>query len=157
MKTFLIALVAITLTAAGCAQKTDDKTPVLARFDGATITEKDLQRKLDTLPSELRGTALKRKKELIEDIAAEHYLMKEAEKKKLESDPEVRDLLQAARRKIIIAKLVESEIDSKVSLSPEEALKQALAAAGGNKARASEALQMSYSAFMARARDYGIG
>src|SRR3990170_5059977 len=35
-------------------------------------------------------------------------------------------------------------------------MKQALAAAGGNKARASEALQMSYSAFMARARDYGI-
>ncbi len=36
-------------------------------------------------------------------------------------------------------------------------MKEALAAAGGNKARASEALQMSYSAFMARARDYGIG
>ena len=110
----------------GCALKSDDKRPqtqVLARFDGTQITEQDLIEKIKGLPRTLQSVAAKRKRELIEDMAAEHFLMKEAQRQGLGRETGVQDLIRMAQKKIIIAKLVEKEIDSKLSLAPEEAEK----------------------------------
>ena len=114
------------LFASGCALKSDDKrsqAQVLARFDGTQITEQDFLEKIKALPRTLQSVAMKRKHELIEDMAAEHFLMKEAERQGLGQETDVRDLIRMAKKKIIIAKLVEKEIDSKLSLAPDEAEK----------------------------------
>lgn len=103
----------------GCQKK--DNSPVLARFDGGTITETQLLKKIETLPQDIRSAALKHKKEFLEDMASEHFLLKEAKRKGLEKDPDVTALLDAARRKIIVAKLIETEIDKKITLEPEAA------------------------------------
>ena len=105
----------------GCQKK--DGSLVLARFDGDTITENQLLRKLATLPQDIRLTALKRKKEFLEDMASEHFLLKEAKHKGLEKDPDVVALIDAARRKIIVAKLIETEIDKKITLEADAASK----------------------------------
>jgi peptidyl-prolyl cis-trans isomerase C len=104
----------------GCdiASKEDGKT--LATFDGMKITEKEFQQKVSSLPRQLREVALRNKREFLDDMASEHYLLKEAERRKVESQKDVRDLIDAARKKIMVAKLIDTEIDKKVTLTPEE-------------------------------------
>jgi len=87
-----------------------------------TITEPDFKAKIESLPRQLRTVALHNKKQFLEDMAAEQFLIREAEKRNVEEQPEVRDLLKAARKKIMIAKLIETEVDKKIAIGPDEAL-----------------------------------
>ncbi len=114
---FLIFAVLIT----GCLQKKDSST--LARFAGQAVTTADFDRRIEILPPNLKAVALRRKKEMVEEMIDERFLEKEAKRRNVESQPEVKELLGAARRKIIIAKLIESEVDRKVSLGADEAEK----------------------------------
>jgi len=94
---------------------------VLARFDGATITDTEFNQKLQTLPRALRSVALRNKEDFVNDMANEHFLLKEAERRGIEYESDVRDLLKVARKKIIIAKLIETEVDKKIKLEPNAA------------------------------------
>ena len=116
-----LSLIAL-LTAAGCSGRTGDNT-VIARFDGGVITEKEFELKIESIPNELRRTALTRRQEFIEDMASEHYLWKEAKRRRIDKDAEVQRLLEVAQRRIVVAKLVQEEVDKKVEVSSEEALK----------------------------------
>ncbi len=106
----------------GCNLKSNSQSggKVLARFDGTVITERDFQKKTEGLPRALQKLATQHKKDLINDMAAEHFLLKEAQRRGLDRDADVRDLIQVAQKKIIIAKLVEREIDRKISVLPDE-------------------------------------
>ena len=106
----------------GCGLKFDKPSAgkVVASFDGIQVTDQDFLKKVQTLPRALQKVAMDRKKDLINDIAAEHFLMKEAERQGLNKEPDVQDLIQAAQKKIVIAKLVENEVDKKLSLKPED-------------------------------------
>ena len=114
---FLIFAVLIT----GCVQKKDSSA--LARFEGQTVTPDDFDRRIEILPPNLRAVALRRKKEMVEEMIDERFLEKEAKRRNVESQPEVKELLGAAHRKIIIAKLIDAEVDQKVSLGADEAEK----------------------------------
>jgi peptidyl-prolyl cis-trans isomerase C len=119
MRKFLPVLLALAVS--GCASSAkSDNTKVLARFDGAKITEGDLTRKIQALPKSIQAAVAGRKKQLIEDMAAEHFLLKEAMQRGLDKDPDVRDVIATAEKKILIAKLVEKEIDEKISVTDEE-------------------------------------
>ena len=116
---FLLLLLSIT----GCSLKSApplSKGRVLARFDGTQITDQDFLNKVRTLPRALQSVAMERKKDLLEDMAAEHFLMKEAERQGLSKDPDVQDLFRVAQKKIVLAKLIDKEIDKKLSIKPEE-------------------------------------
>ena len=120
MKKFSLFL--LILCIAGCAPKSSQGS-VLARFDGTSITDGEFMDRIEALPKEMRNFAWQRKKEFLNDLVSEHYLLKEAEKRKVQNEPEVKDLLEAARRKIIVSRLVQKEVDDKVSLGPDEAEK----------------------------------
>jgi peptidyl-prolyl cis-trans isomerase C len=111
---FMLVLSLVT----GCGKSDDGKT--LATFDGMKITRKEFDQKLSSLPRQLRAAAMRNKREFLEDMANEHYLLREAERRHLDSQPDVKDLLNAARKKILVAKLVDSDIDKKVTITPEE-------------------------------------
>ena len=118
-----IFVLCLVLLLAGCnfiKSNDQSKSPVVARFDGVKVTEEDLFKKIRTLPRALQSTAMQRKKDLIEDMAAEHFLMKEAERQGLNKDPEVEDLIRAAQKKIVVAKLIDKEIDKKITIKPED-------------------------------------
>lgn len=120
---YLKSLLLLTLLLSGCSsfgKDASDNSPVLARFDGQSITEKEFTKKLVSLPREIKALATKRKKEFIEDIAAEHFLLKEAQRRGIENDAEVKNLLEAAKKKIVLAKIIESDVDKKVSVTPDE-------------------------------------
>lgn len=104
----------------GCFTPKTDTSPTLARFDGTTITQKQFERKLEALPKDLQSAVKQKKKEFVDELASEHFLMKEALKQGIDRDPEVKDLIESARKKIIVAKLVENEVDKKVVVDSRE-------------------------------------
>ncbi len=118
-----IWLLMVVLLLGGCASKPVDKSKVLARFDGTTITENDFLKKMRALPKTLQSIISTRKKDLLDDMTAEHFLLREAERRGLDKEPDVRDLLKTAHHKILIAKLVEKEVDEKIRVEPEEVAK----------------------------------
>ncbi len=117
----ILSLLLALLFLTGCAQKHNDQ--VLVRFGGSKITEPEFKQRMQTLPKELQNVVLRRKKDFLTEMVNEQYLYKEATKRNIRNEPEVKDLLEAARRKIVIAKLIEEEVDRKVQLDPDEALK----------------------------------
>ena len=104
---------------AGCAQKSNDT--VLARFGGSKITASEFKEKMQNLPKEIKNVVVHRKKDFLEEMVNEQYLYQEAMKRNIQNEPELKELLEAARRKILIAKLIQEEIDKKISLDPAEA------------------------------------
>ena len=103
--------------------KKTDNSNVLARFDNETVTESEFLKKVAALPKAIQAVASDRKKDLVEDIAAEHFLLKEAKRRGLDKDPDVQDLLQTAQKKILIARLVEKEIDDKIRVDSQQIAK----------------------------------
>ncbi len=120
MPYFLTFSFVLSLFVSGCGNSSQDGGKTLATFGGMKITEDEFVRKASSLPKQLRQAALRNKREFLEDMANEHYLLKEAERLKIDTQPEIKSLIAAARHKILIAKLVNMEIDKKVTLTPEE-------------------------------------
>ena len=106
---------------AGCLQKKDGQ--VLARYAGETLTRAEFDKRIESLPLNLREVALRRKKDVVEEMIDERFLEKEAMRRGIKEEPEVKELLEVARRKILIAKLIDVEIDKKISLGTDEAQK----------------------------------
>ena len=101
-KTPLLLAFCVLLT--GCLIQKTDTSPVLARFDGTVITKNQYLNKLQSLSKDLQAAVNQRKKEFLEDMTSEHFLMKEAVKRGVDKDEEVKDLIETARKKIIVAK-----------------------------------------------------
>jgi peptidyl-prolyl cis-trans isomerase C len=122
MTRFLIVFLLLPVVS-GCVSAKSDDSKVLARFDGTTVTENELKEKMGGLPRAMRSLAVDRKKELVEDIAAEHFLLKEARRQGLDKDPDVQRTVAAAEKKILIARLIEKEVDEKMSVDPQDVAK----------------------------------
>ncbi|MBI3316086.1 MAG: peptidylprolyl isomerase [Candidatus Omnitrophica bacterium] len=104
----------------GCGQRAEGS--VLARFGGEKVTGSDLRHKVESLPRELKVIVAKRRKEFVEEMVNERFLYREAKRRHLDRDPEVKDLWEAAHRKILVAKLIELEVEKKMELGANEAL-----------------------------------
>ena len=96
---------------------------ILASFDSTTITKEEFANKLQSLPREIQTIAYRRKKDFIDEMINERFLFEEAKKRQIAALPDVKDLLKAAHDKIIVAKLIEIEVDRKVKFEPDEASK----------------------------------
>lgn len=120
-KLSFIALLILTLTVTGCTSKKEGK--VLASFSGGTITESEFKDKMQNLSREARRLAEKKKKEYLQELVDEDFLLREAKRRGIDREQEVRDLLGEAERRILVAKLIELEVDKKVKLGPDEAQK----------------------------------
>ncbi len=117
---FLFGL--LMLSAVGCKSK-DPQSPVIARMGNVVITQDDFVQKVRALPRDVRELALQRKNDFVEDMASEQFLLQEAQRQKIDTQKDVQDLITAARRKIIVAKLLENEVDKKIQITPDDVLK----------------------------------
>ena len=118
---YFILILSLLLTS-GCVltgNKSDN--PVIARFDGKTLRKNELSKKIDALPNDLRRILSNRKRDFVEELVNEHYLLKEAERRGIQKQADVKELLEAARQKIMVEKLLETEIDKKTDLGTDEA------------------------------------
>jgi peptidyl-prolyl cis-trans isomerase C len=123
MKERLIAL-AIILSASfclsGCGKGPSAQDKILVTVGNKFITLNDFKQKLSKMPSYYRNMAERNKKALLDDMIMETLFMEDAVRKGIDRDREVRDILEEARKKILMAKLMKLEVDDKIKVSEEE-------------------------------------
>lgn len=119
--TFTITLISIVLIAvSGCAKKPDANNKVIARVSNTVITEKDLQAKIAKMPPYYQNIVSKNPKLYIEDIIVETMCYEEGVRKGLDRDKEVREVVNEAKKKIVMAKLIKNEVEDKVVVTEDE-------------------------------------
>lgn len=104
----------------GCSNAPSGQDKVLVTIANKFITLNDFKHKLSRLPSHFQTMAEKNKKNLLDDMIVESLFMEDAVRKGLDRDKEVREVLEEARKKIVIAKFVKTEVDDKVNINEEE-------------------------------------
>ncbi|OIO37929.1 MAG: hypothetical protein AUJ72_03430 [Candidatus Omnitrophica bacterium CG1_02_46_14] len=116
----VLVITVCVLMMAGCHPKKNGT--LLVKFGSETITKEEFTEKLHNLPKEIQSVAIQRKSDFIQEMVNERFLEHEAEKRKLQDFPDVKSLLAAAHQKIIVAKLIEIEVDKKFKWDPNEAV-----------------------------------
>jgi len=122
MKKILLPILIISFIAslAGCGNK-DNR--IMAKVDGETITLKDFNDRIEKLPKQYQDIVKSQKRNYLDDLILEKLLYKKALKANIDKDRETQDIIAEATKKIIIARLVEKEVEKKVTVSDEEVRK----------------------------------
>lgn len=117
-----IALIMILSLAvlAGCARESSPDDRPLVTVANKSITLKDFKNKFSRLPKYYQTVAQKNKKSLLDDMIVESLFLEDAVRKGIDKDKEIVDVLIEAKKKIIIAKFVKTEVDDKVKVSEDE-------------------------------------
>lgn len=120
MRKYLIGAVFLALLAGSLSCSNTPKGPVVATFDGGSVSAFDFKLAVENLPKRVRGVAERQRKEFLESYITEKLLLQEAEKRGLQHMQDVQDVLKQARQKILVAKLIESEVEAKAAVTPED-------------------------------------
>ncbi|UCD54624.1 MAG: peptidyl-prolyl cis-trans isomerase [Candidatus Omnitrophota bacterium] len=111
MRYIIIAILLV--MSSGCARP--GEKDVLARVDGKdTITLAGFNERISELPEQYQDVINKNKKEFLDEVIIETLLYNEAVKKKLDADGDVKKLIKEAEKKILIARLLNKEIEEKI-------------------------------------------
>jgi peptidyl-prolyl cis-trans isomerase C len=105
---------------AGCGRESSPFDKTLVTVADKPITIKDFKNKFSRLPKHYQAVAERNKKDLLDDMIVESLFLEDAVRKGLDKDKEIKDILVEARKKIIIAKFVKTEVDDKVKVSEDE-------------------------------------
>jgi len=105
---------------AGCGREPSLEDKALVTIADKSISVKDFKNKFSKLPKHYQAVADKNKKNLLDDMIVESLFLEDAVRKGLGRDKEIKDLLIEAKKKIIIAKFIKTEVDDKVRVSEEE-------------------------------------
>jgi len=86
------------------------KSKPLATVNGKVITVGDFEKRVSKMPAYYKTLAGERKKDFLDDMINEQLIYKEALRRGINREPEVKELLDEAKRKILIARLMETEV-----------------------------------------------
>jgi Parvulin-like peptidyl-prolyl isomerase len=104
----------------GCARESSPDDRALVTVAYKPISIKDFKIKFSKLPKYYQAVAEKNKRNLLDDMIVESLFLEDAVRKGIDKDKEIKDILIEARKKIIIAKFVKTEVDDKVKISEDE-------------------------------------
>ena len=95
---------------------------VLAEFGDEVITDRDLDAEIEKLPPAARESfsTAESRVELLRNLVAERLLLDKAMRLELDKAPEVQEELAQVRDGLIVRRLIDQEIDSKISVTPED-------------------------------------
>jgi len=119
-----VLAVAVSACESGQAPKADssaapavDNSPVIARFDGQTFTQQDVQRELDRLNRRSRQALQDpdRLKQFVENHVLARLIYGEGQKLGYDKDPEVERQVNDLRRRLVIQKVMQSHQSTPVS------------------------------------------
>ena len=103
----------------GCSSNTSEDN-VVAKVGNYEITVKGFNERISNLPEKYREVVKRRKNEYLEDLIKDTLLYQEAVRKDLDREEDVRNLIEEAKKKIIIARLLQDEVDNKVVITDED-------------------------------------
>lgn len=104
----------------GCGRAPVEEEEVLVTIGDTTITMSDFEERVANLPEMYREIARKRKALYVEEIINDTLLYQEAVRRGLDRDKDVQKVIEEATRKILIAKLLETEVDSVLEVTDED-------------------------------------
>ncbi len=122
MKTsfFLIILATcVSLASSGCGRNRS-KEVVLALVGDKKITVMDFNERIANLPARYQDIVSKRKGEYLQELINDTVLYQEAIRKDLHKDKDVQKVIEEARKKILIARLLKDEVDDTISITEED-------------------------------------
>lgn len=118
---FLIVLAVVSsMAVSGCAKKASDDDKVLAKVGNKQITLKEFKTRLAKLPSYYQNMIENNKKRYLDEMIMEMLLYEDAVRKGLERDKEVKEVVREAQKKIMIAKLIKTEVEDRVTIPDSE-------------------------------------
>ena len=112
----VLALLIIATAFYGCGKS----SKVLAVVNGKSITQKDFDDRVANISPAMKQVIMERKKEFLSEMILETLFLEEAAKKNIANDPEVKKLVNEAKKKIMIARLMDIEAQAKASVTNEE-------------------------------------
>jgi peptidyl-prolyl cis-trans isomerase C len=96
---------------------------ILATVSNKFITVQDLKDRIAKLPPYYQTIVDKNRKRFLDETVVEMVFYEEAIRRGLDKDREVKEIMEAARKKILAAKLIKTEVEDKIKISDEEAKK----------------------------------
>jgi peptidyl-prolyl cis-trans isomerase C len=115
-----IAVIIAALFVTGCTSRIDAGGKVLAKVSNKAITLKTFQEKIAKMPAYYRNIVEKNRKRYLDEMIVEMLFYEEAVRLGIDKDKEVKEILNEARKKIIIAKLIKNEVEDKSAVSEED-------------------------------------
>ncbi|MFH1877803.1 MAG: peptidylprolyl isomerase [Candidatus Omnitrophota bacterium] len=103
----------------GCG-KMPEKGGVLAFIGGTEITVDDFEERISHMPERYRDVIKKRKGEFLDDIINDTLLYQEALRCNLRKDKDVQKVIEQARKKILIARLLKDKVDDAIEITEED-------------------------------------
>lgn len=117
MKYIIITILVLMLS--GCAGPSDKD--VLARIDRKnTITLAGFNERISKLPKRYQDVINKNKKEFLDEVIIDTLLYNEAVRKKLDRDDDVKKVIREAEKKILIARLLNEEVEEKIIVNEKD-------------------------------------
>jgi len=104
----------------GCGKAGKDGRKVIAKVSNRAITIADFKSRIDRLPAYYQKIIKNNLKRYLDETIMEMLLYEEALRRRLDNDKEVKEVIDEARKKILVSKLVASEVDEKARVSEEE-------------------------------------
>ncbi|MFH1189462.1 MAG: peptidyl-prolyl cis-trans isomerase [Candidatus Omnitrophota bacterium] len=104
----------------GCAKEPSPDDKVLVKVSNGSITLGDFKASIAKLPSYYQDMVKKNEKRYLEEMIAEKLFYEEALRRGLNNDREVAEVINDAKKKIVIAKLIKNDVEDKVKVSEEE-------------------------------------
>ncbi len=106
----------------GCGRQ-PEKSVVLAMIGRQGITVADFEERISNLPVRYRSVINNQKAEYLQELINDTLLYQEAVRRGLDKDKEVRQVVEEARKKILIARLLKDEVDDVISITEEDVIK----------------------------------
>lgn len=116
--TLLVMLSILTLT--GCGKVPPEGDTVLVSIGDTEITVAEFNERIDNLPEQYREVIRRRKGEYIQEFVNDTLLYQEAMRKGLAKDEDVQKVIQEARKKILIARLLKDEVDDTIDITEDD-------------------------------------
>lgn len=115
---FIVPIILCVVMVFGCARRPKDD--VIASVNNKPITASMLEEKIERLPQYYQAFAAQHKKEVLDELIIEELLYEAAKKRKLDKDPDMRQLIADARRKILISRVIEDETKNSAPVSEDD-------------------------------------
>ena len=117
---FIISLAIAALAVSGCGRKPSPDDKVLVKVSDTTITVGEFKARIAKMPVYYRKIVERNKKRYLEDVIVEKLFYEDAVRKGLNRDKEVLEIVNQAKKKVVIGKLIENEVDKKVTVAEDE-------------------------------------
>ncbi len=117
--TFYILFAFILISVSSCG-RSPEKGEVLVQIGDMKVTVSDFNERIANLPSRYQNVIKRRKKEFLQEFINDMILYQEAVRQGLNKDKEVLKVVDEARKKILIARLLKDSIDDTIEISNDE-------------------------------------